>query len=50
VEDGDGRPGDAAGEPGVAVPTRRTIPLPWMVALIVVLVLALVYTLLQLRP
>ena len=50
VEAGDSTAGGAAGEPDVAMPTRRTIPLPWMLALIVVLVLALVYTLLQLRP
>jgi protein phosphatase len=41
-----GEPGDA----DIALPVRRTIPLPWMIALLVVLVLALVYTLLQLRP
>ena len=50
---------DGAGDPAsdglpvegdAVLPTRRTVPLSWMVALIVVLVLALVYTLLQLRP
>lgn len=41
---------DGSLEQDVAASGRRTIPLPWMIALIVVLALALVYTLLQLSP
>ena len=44
---GGGRPSPADGE--LALPIRRAVPLPWMIALLVVLAVALAYTLFQLR-
>ena len=46
ADDGTGAPG---ADQELAMPVRRAVPLPWMIALLLVLAVALAYTLLQLR-